>query len=107
MSNALWRGVPVRDLLMAAAPSSDAVVVAFHSADNIIEVIPYAKAMEPTTLVAFEMNGGQLPYRHGFPARAIVPGLFGEKQVKWLTQITVETTKIEGLLREAGLGSER
>ena len=78
MSNAIWRGIPLRDLLGAAGPSPDARRVAMHSADNYVETIPFSKAMEPTTLVAFEMNGESLPPRHGFPLRVIVPGVFGE-----------------------------
>jgi hypothetical protein len=47
-----------------------------------------AKAMEDTTLVVFGMNGEPLPTEHGFPARIIVPGIYGMKNVKWLTNIT-------------------
>jgi DMSO/TMAO reductase YedYZ molybdopterin-dependent catalytic subunit len=104
MSNALWGGVRLRDLLAEAGPASEAKLVAFHSADNIIEAIPYAKALDPTTLVAYEMNGAPLPVRHGFPARAVVPGFFGEKNIKWLTRITVETALFEDFYGKQGWG---
>jgi len=104
MSNAIWRGISLRDLLIAAGPSPDAKRIAMHSADNYIETIPFSKAMEPTTIVAFEMNGESLPPRHGFPLRVIVPGLFGEKNAKWLTEITVETTELEGFYEKQGWG---
>ena len=45
--------------------------------------------MNPTTIVAFAMNGQPLPQRHGYPARIVVPGLYGEKNVKWVTRIEV------------------
>jgi hypothetical protein len=45
--------------------------------------------MLPTTLVAFGMNGRELPRQHGFPARLLVPGLYGMKQPKWLEEIEV------------------
>ncbi len=104
MSNAMWRGVPLRDLLAAAAPAREAKRIALHAADNYIETIPFAKALQPTTLVAWEMDGQALLPRHGFPARIIVPGLFGEKNIKWLTGITVETTEFKGFYERQGWG---
>ena len=43
--------------------------------------------MEPTTLLAYGMNGQPLPQRHGYPLRMIVPGRYGEKNPKWITRI--------------------
>lgn len=60
--------------------------------------------MDPTTLVAFEMNGERLPDKHGFPARVVVPGYFGEKNVKWLTRIEVGGADAEGFYEEQGWG---
>ncbi|HET6748945.1 MAG TPA: molybdopterin-dependent oxidoreductase, partial [Actinomycetes bacterium] len=48
-----------------------------------------AKALEPTTVVAYGMNGRSLPRAHGYPARIIVPGIYGMKNVKWLQRIEV------------------
>src|SRR6266550_228568 len=93
MSNALWKGTPMRDLLDAAAPLSNAAKVRLYGVDNYTDTFPLEKAMDATTLVAYEMNGQPLPHKHGYPARVIVPGYFGEKHVKWLTRI--ELTKNE------------
>ncbi len=60
--------------------------------------------MEPTTLVAYQMNGEPLPERHGFPARVIVPGLFGEKNVKWVTRIDLVTEETKGFYEQQGWG---
>ena len=60
--------------------------------------------MDPTTLVAYEMNGEALPARHGFPARIIVPGLFGEKSVKWVTRIEVAEGERKGFYEQQGWG---
>ncbi|MFN2509720.1 MAG: molybdopterin-dependent oxidoreductase, partial [Chthoniobacterales bacterium] len=57
MSNAVWKGVPLHTLLEAAAPLPSATKVRFHGVDNYTDTIPLAKALEPTTLVAYEMNG--------------------------------------------------
>ncbi len=104
MSNAIWRGIPLRDLIAAAGSAPGALRVAFHGSDNMIETIAFAKAMDPTTLVAWEMNGEPLPPRHGFPVRIVVPGLFGEKNLKWLTGITVEMTALKGFYERQGWG---
>ena len=86
ISNAVWKGLPLRDLLDQAGVLSGAARVRLHGVDNYTDTIPLEKAMEPTTLLAYEMNGAPLPDRHGYPLRVIVPGYFGEKNVKWLTQ---------------------
>src|SRR5438093_8842403 len=62
--------------------------------------------MEPTTLLAYNMNGVRLPHRHGFPVRVIVPGYFGEKHVKWLTRIEVTTDDAKGFYETQGWGPD-
>jgi len=104
MSNAVWKGVALRDLIDPAGPLSDAARVRLHSVDNYTDTIPLDKALEPTTLLAYEMNGAPLPNRHGYPLRAIVPGYFGEKQVKWLTRIELANAKAKGFYETQGWG---
>ena len=87
MSNALWKGVPLPKVLEASRAKSNVEAILFHAADGYYETFPFSKAMEPTTLLAYEMNGEPLPRIHGFPLRMIVPGLYGEKNPKWLTKI--------------------
>jgi DMSO/TMAO reductase YedYZ molybdopterin-dependent catalytic subunit len=78
--------------------------VLFHAADGYYETFRIEKAMEPTTLVAYEMNGEPLPRRHGYPLRMIVPGLYGEKNPKWLTRIELLNEADGRLLRRRGCG---
>ena len=106
MSNAVWKGLPLRDLLDQAGVISGAARVRFHSVDNYTDTIPLEKAMEPTTLLAYEMNGAPLPRRHGYPLRAIVPGYFGEKNVKWLTRIEVTDANAKGFYETQGWGPD-
>jgi DMSO/TMAO reductase YedYZ molybdopterin-dependent catalytic subunit len=106
ISNALWKGFPLRDLLEQARPLSDAARVRLHGVDNYTDTIPLEKAMEPTTLLAYEMNGAPLPDRHGYPLRAIVPGYFGEKHVKWLTRIEVTDANAKGFYETQGWGPD-
>src|SRR6266403_1936475 len=102
ISNALWKGLSLRDLLDQAAPFSSAARVRFHGVDNYVDTIPLEKAMDPTTLLAYEMNGVRLPHRHGYPLRVIVPGYFGEKHVKWLTRIEVTDPNAKGFYETQG-----
>src|SRR6266478_9117956 len=74
-SNAIWKGVPLPTLLAQVKPKPNVTTVLFRAADGYYETFRFEKAMEPTTLVAYEMNGEPLPRRHGFPLRLIVPGL--------------------------------
>jgi DMSO/TMAO reductase YedYZ molybdopterin-dependent catalytic subunit len=104
MSNAKWRGVPLRVLLKSAGPLPGAAKVRLHGVDNYADTFPLAKAMERTTLVAYEMNGERLPDRHGFPARIVVPGYFGEKNVKWLTRIELTGSDAKGFYEQQGWG---
>jgi DMSO/TMAO reductase YedYZ molybdopterin-dependent catalytic subunit len=106
MSNARWKGVAMHDLLDVAAPLSAAAKVRLHGVDNYTDTIPLEKAMDPATIIAYEMNGATLPHRHGFPARVVVPGYFGEKHVKWLTRVEVTTADAKGFYETQGWGPD-
>jgi DMSO/TMAO reductase YedYZ molybdopterin-dependent catalytic subunit len=106
MSNAVWKGIPMRDLLDQVAPLADAGKVRMHGVDNYTDTIPLEKAMDSTTLLAFQMNGVPLPNRHGFPFRAIVPGYFGEKHVKWITRIELAAADAKGFYETQGWGPD-
>jgi DMSO/TMAO reductase YedYZ molybdopterin-dependent catalytic subunit len=107
ISNAKWKGVRVRDLLArAGGVGANAVKVAFHCADGYTEAIPVVDAMMPTTLLAYEMNGEPLPAPHGFPARLLVPGLFGMKNPKWIRRIEVVDYDFQGYWERSGWSDE-
>jgi DMSO/TMAO reductase YedYZ molybdopterin-dependent catalytic subunit len=103
-SNAIWRGVPLPTLLVQVKPKPNVTTILFRAADGYYETFRFGKAMEPTTLVAYEMNGEPLPKRHGFPLRLIVPGLYGEKNPKWLTRIELLDEADGRLHRRHGCG---
>jgi len=106
ISNAVWKGLPLRDLLDQAGVLSGAARVRLHGVDNYTDTIPLEKAMKPSTLLAYEMNGVPLPDRHGYPLRVIVPGYFGEKHVKWLTRIEVTDANAKGFYEAQGWGPD-
>lgn len=104
MSNAIWTGVPLRTLLGDAAGLEGVREIALHGADNYIDTIPLHKALEPTTLVAWEMNGAGLLRKHGAPVRMVVPGWFGEKSAKWLTRLEARRDERKGFYARQGWG---
>jgi len=89
ISTAVWTGAPLRDLLDRARVKAGAYDVVFTSVDGYTDSIPIAKAMEDRTLVAYLMNGKTVPQDHGFPARMLVPNIYGMKNVKWIRTIEV------------------
>lgn len=102
MSNAQWEGVPLADLLTRAGVKEGASKVILHAADDYADSIHLTKALEPTTLIAVRMNGVTLPDGHGFPARLLVPGIYGMKHVKWMTGIEVVNTDYQGYWQQRG-----
>ncbi|CAJ0577130.1 unnamed protein product, partial [Mesorhabditis spiculigera] len=93
---AKWTGVRLRDVLMTAGvdPSDPSIKhVHFEGADvdpagkPYGASIPFQKAMSSEVIIAYEMNGKEIPRDHGYPLRLIVPGNVGARQVKWLKAI--------------------
>jgi DMSO/TMAO reductase YedYZ molybdopterin-dependent catalytic subunit len=94
VGNALWRGVHLRDLLERAGVQGGATQVVGESFDGWTCGFPTAwlDAPDRQAMVAVAMNGTALPAEHGFPARLIVPGLYGYvSATKWLTHIRLTT----------------
>ena len=87
ISNAVWTGVRLSDLLALAGVLPQAQKLSFYGTDGYSDSFPLSKALEPTTIVAWLMNGEPLPKKHGFPARLIVPGKYGIKNGKWLRRL--------------------
>src|SRR5256712_1053799 len=87
ISNAKWRGVPLRAILEMAGADTSTRKLAFRCADGYSTAILMRDALQPDTLLAYEMNDERLPFKHGFPARLLVGGLYGMKNPKWITRI--------------------
>jgi DMSO/TMAO reductase YedYZ molybdopterin-dependent catalytic subunit len=103
MSNALWKGVRLTNLLQrAGGVKPGATKVVLYAYDDYADSIHLSKALEPTTMVATYMNGVTLPDGHGFPARVLVPGIYGMKHVKWLTHIQVVNYDFQGYWQQRG-----
>ncbi len=102
MSNAQWEGIRLETLLNKAGIKPGASKVVLHAVDDYSDSIHMAKALEPTTVVAVRMNGAQLPPGHGFPARLLVPGIYGMKHVKWINRIEVTNQDYQGYWQQRG-----
>jgi DMSO/TMAO reductase YedYZ molybdopterin-dependent catalytic subunit len=102
ISTARWEGVPLKVLLEEAGASAQAVDVVFRAADGYSDSIPLSRAIGGDVLVAHAMNGVPLPRGHGFPARIIVPGIYGMKNVQWLTEIEVVAQDYQGYYQQKG-----
>jgi sulfite dehydrogenase (cytochrome) subunit A len=103
MGNARWAGARLKDVLEAAGIAPQAVEVAADGADtptltgpDFVKSLPMWKALDPDTLVAYEMNEAPLPRWHGAPARLVVPGWTATYWVKSVTQLTVLDQPFEG-----------
>jgi DMSO/TMAO reductase YedYZ molybdopterin-dependent catalytic subunit len=98
ISTAIWQGVTFRSLLEkhgGALPS--ARYVAFYSVDGYSMSQPLDVVLQADALLAWRMNGAEVPMRHGYPLRALIPGRYGEENVKWLTRIELTDHFVGGL----------
>ena len=104
MGNARWTGVRLRDLLDRAGVKGGAVDVAFSGLDrgaisgtpNFIKALDIDHARDGEVMVAFQMNGSDLPMLNGFPLRLVVPGWYATYWVKALNHIQVLPEKFHG-----------
>ncbi len=84
-----WIGVPLSYVLNLVGASTRAKYVVFFAYDDSWESLDMPDAWHPQTLLAYGMNGGELPTPHGAPVRLRVPRQLGYKSLKYLSQITV------------------
>jgi hypothetical protein len=94
VGNAKWTGVRLRDILGIAGPASAATQLVGRSVDGWTAGMPMAWVMDPSRepMIAVAMNGEPLPRQHGYPARLIIPGLFGYvSATKWLSELELTT----------------
>jgi DMSO/TMAO reductase YedYZ molybdopterin-dependent catalytic subunit len=118
VGNAEWTGVPLRALLQRAGLEEDACEIVLEGADrgkpaeppippgpiSYSRSLPREKALGPEVLIAYQMNGRDLPLDHGYPVRAIVPGYYGMASVKWLTHIHAVREPFQGYWQTSDYG---
>jgi DMSO/TMAO reductase YedYZ molybdopterin-dependent catalytic subunit len=87
ISNALWQGVRLQPLLEKARVDKRAVWVTMRGADGYYTGLPVEELLRPENFLPWKMNGVPLPPDHGFPVRIFIPGKYGMKQPKWITEL--------------------
>src|SRR5690606_28203321 len=109
VGNATWAGTPLTPLLEEAGIMEEGIEVVFWGADageqtwgdatiteHFARSMSLEDAMNPANLLAYEMNGEELPNLSGYPLRLIAPGWYGVANVKWLTRIEVRDSRYQG-----------
>jgi sulfite dehydrogenase len=104
MGNARWKGVKLKDLLNKAGVMPGGKQVTFDGLDrplsdktpDFVKSLDMDHALDGEVMVAYEMNGEDLPMLNGYPTRLIVPGYYGTYWVKHLNEITVVNNEFEG-----------
>ncbi len=100
--NAHWKGVRLVELLSRSGLKAGIRKVVFHAEDGYTDSIALDTALRPDTLLAYEMNGAVLPKEHGYPARLLTPGIYGMKNVKWITRIELVDYDFKGYWMQRG-----
>jgi DMSO/TMAO reductase YedYZ molybdopterin-dependent catalytic subunit len=106
ISNALWDGVTLRKIIEKAVPRKGLVKTAFFAEDGYSDSIPYSLSLSEDVFLAYKMNGEPLPRKQGYPLRAIVPGIYGMKHVKWLSKIELVNYNFKGYWEKKGWSDE-
>ncbi|MGJ4949301.1 molybdopterin-dependent oxidoreductase [Bradyrhizobium sp. HKCCYLS20291] len=104
MGNARWRGVPLKTVLEMAGVQGGAKQATFGGMDapvidktpDFVKALDLDHAMNGEVMLAYGMNGEDLPFLNGFPLRLIVPGYYGTYWVKHLNEITIVDSVFDG-----------
>ncbi len=101
-----WTGVRLKDILNDIGIKNDAVYIGYHSADThlsgdpekepISRGAPMKKALQDETLIAFKMNGNDIPLAHGYPLRLVAGGWPASVSGKWINRISVRNIEHDG-----------
>lgn len=99
LDNAIWTGVPMSRIIEPAGVPDECCVM-LRATDDFFEEFPLDALRD--SFLAYGMNGNPLPRKHGFPARALIPGRWGEVNVKWLDEIEILTQPKDGYWENRG-----
>ncbi|MCA9836665.1 MAG: molybdopterin-dependent oxidoreductase [Trueperaceae bacterium] len=102
IGNSVWTGVLLKDLLELVGVADGASELILKAADNYTDSFVLDAAMREGTIVAYLQNGEPLTVDHGFPARVLVPDIYGMKNVKWVTEIELTNEDYQGYWQTRG-----
>ncbi len=111
VSCAEWTGIRLKDILEDVGIKNDAVYIGYHAADThlsgdsekepISRGVPMHKALQKETLLAFKMNGKDIPLAHGYPIRLVAGGWPASASGKWVNRISVRNIEHDGTKMKA------
>ncbi len=103
MGNARWVGVLLKDVLVRAEPGNNAKQVTFNGLDtalmgggDFVKALDVAHAMDGEVMIAYQMNGADIPMLNGYPVKLVVPGYYGTYWMKHLSEIEVVDRVFDG-----------
>ncbi|HEU5439042.1 MAG TPA: molybdopterin-dependent oxidoreductase [Ktedonobacterales bacterium] len=102
MSNGLFTGVALADVLNHAGIRPGASELIFRAADGYSDSLHLSQAIDARSLIVYLLNGEPLAQAHGFPARLLIPGLYGMKNGKWLTSLQLGSGGYTGYWEQRG-----
>ena len=102
IGNSEWTGVKLKDILEIAGVKEGANELILKGADNYSDSFSLDDALRDSTIIAYFQNGEPLTVDHGFPARILVPGIYGMKNVKWVLEIELSDQDFQGYWQTRG-----
>jgi DMSO/TMAO reductase YedYZ molybdopterin-dependent catalytic subunit len=102
IGTAIWNGIKLKGLLEESGVKSDARYIVFRCSDGYDVGIPLERGLQEGSILAYGMNGEDLNAKHGYPVRAIIPGLYGMMNPKWITEIELIDRVYEGYWQKKG-----
>lgn len=102
----VWEGVQTKTLLELAKPKTEAGFVSVGAAFGYTANVPLEALLDDEAIVAWGHNGGELPKKHGFPLRLVVPKLYAWKSVKWVQSFTLSENDRRGFWELRGYHNE-
>ena len=102
IGTAIWNGIRLKDLLEESEVKPNARYIVFRCADGYDVGIPLERGLQEGSILAYGMNGETLTTKHGYPVRAIIPGLYGMMNPKWITEIELVGEIYEGYWQKKG-----
>lgn len=102
VANVTWEGVRLRLITEMARPLSSAKWVVSAGLDGYSSIVPFEDFVSDEALLALKINDKPLSIEQGFPARVIIPHLYGWKGVKWVTQIVFTDKYVDGYWEALG-----
>jgi DMSO/TMAO reductase YedYZ molybdopterin-dependent catalytic subunit len=102
IGNCLWKGCDLAPLLDRVGVKPEAVQARFSAADDYVTSVDLSWLTQPGVRLIYEINGEPLTPDHGAPLRIRMPGLYGQKQPKWLTRIEFIAEEVRGYWESQG-----